>query len=124
MNLPSGQKIGAVPPWRERLRFLLDGIEVRGAAPVRTVPLLLCEISFGGQLVQGALDCGAGELQVGGDGAYPRPAFALGVGAVLEVHINGHGPVGNVRIGVDSSEVAHSAPHDFTWDSGSGFPVC
>lgn len=109
MDPSSVQKIGAVPPRRERLRFLLDGIEVRGTAPVGTVSGVLDQIAFGGQLVQSAFHCGAGELQVSGNRPDPRPAFALGVRAILEIHIDGHGPVRDIRVGVDSSKETHTS---------------
>lgn len=101
----------------------MDRIEVGRAAPIGPVAFLLNEIPLGSQLVQGTLHRGAGELQVGGDGAYPKPAFALGVRAVLEVHIDGHGPVGDIRVGVDGSKKAHGLPHDFTRDRETGLPA-
>ena len=50
------------------------------------------------QIIQSPLDGGAGEPQLGGDGPYPRPALALAVGMVLQVHIHRSGPV--VQVGL------------------------
>ena len=58
------------------------------------------------QVIQGPLDSRAGETQLGGDGSYPRPALALAVGVVFQVHINSPGPVVQVGL-IDLLKVSH-----------------
>ncbi len=50
------------------------------------------------QIVQGSLDSGARDVQLDGDGANSRPALALLVGVVFEVHIDHLGAV--VQLGL------------------------
>jgi len=50
------------------------------------------------QIIQGPLDGGAGEVQLGGDRPYSRPAFALTVGVIFQVHIDRSGSVAEVGL--------------------------
>ena len=59
------------------------------------------------QVRQGPLHGAAGELQVLRDPADAGPAGAVGVGAVLEVHIDCLGPVGQFLIRINASKVTH-----------------
>ncbi len=87
----------------------MDGIEVGGTAPIRAVSNCLDEIAIVSQLLQSTFYRGAGELQVGSNGSYSRPALALPIRAILQVHIDRHGPVGDIRVGIDGSKVAHGS---------------
>ena len=57
----------------------LDGIQIGCAAPIRTVPGKLLQVSTMLQVCQRSLDRGAGQLHVGRYGLDAGPAFALGI---------------------------------------------
>ena len=72
------------------------------------------------QIIQGPLDGGAGQPQFGGDRPYPRPALALAVSVVLQVHIHRPGPMAEVGL-IDFLEVSHySCPSSVRTTTGGG----
>lgn len=70
-------------------------------------PLFLFQMAGLDQIVDGAFDGAAGEVQFAGDGADGGPALAVLVGAILEVHINRLGAVREF-LGVNGGEVAQT----------------
>lgn len=76
-------------------------------ASVFSVSVIFLEIPGLFEVRDRPLDCGAGEVEVGGDGVDPRPTLAFSVGAIAEVHIDGEGTVRKLRVGIDSSKQAH-----------------
>ena len=107
MNPGWGQQQGAVLPWREAAPCLFDAVQIRRVAAVVTKAGLPFQIAVLFQIGQRPLDGGAGEGQIGGDGVDPGPAYALGGGAALEVHIHRLGPVGQGTVTVDAVKIAH-----------------
>ena len=72
---------------------LQDPIEVGSQTPILPPAVLLGDQPLLTQLIQGPLDGGAGEMQLGGNGPNPRPALALPIRMVLQVHIDRPRPV-------------------------------
>lgn len=78
------------------------------------------------EIVQRPLDCGAGEAQLRGYGADPRPAPPLTVCVIFEIHIDRSGPVAQVGM-VDVLKISHTRyPHGrrLFWPSGGSSPGC
>ena len=71
----------------------LDAIQVAGQAAVGTAAMGALQKSMTLQVCQGPLHRAAGQLQVLRDPADAGPAGVVGVGAVLEVHIDRLGPM-------------------------------
>ena len=86
---------------------LFYGVEVGGGAAVAAEACGFFQIAVLLQVVQGALYGADGQLQFPGYGFDPGPALVLLVGAVLQIHIDRLGPVGQVLIGIDALKVAH-----------------
>ena len=118
MNLPSVQENGTVPPWREGL-FSSDCIEIGCAATVGPMPRCPGKVALCLQFIQSTLHGGAGQLEPRGNCIDSRPALALAIGAILEVHIDRHGSMGDIRVGIDGSKITHSPTS--RPDMGSGF---
>lgn len=70
-------------------------------------PLFLFQMAGLDQIVDGAFDGAAGEVQLAGDGADGGPALAVLVGAILEVHIHRLGAVREF-LGVDGGKVTQT----------------
>jgi len=70
---------------------------VAGLAAVFTPAPLLAEKAAFFEVGYSALDGAAGQLQLRGDGADRRVAFAVPAGAILEVHVHSHRPVRQFR---------------------------
>ena len=113
---PIGQLEGILAPWRRgffkhggsgrRLLSLRNRIQIRRPPSVGPEPLDVHYISFTLQFRQRALNRRDGEIETGGDGFLARPAFSVGVGAILEIHIDRFRAVGQLRVGVDGSKKA------------------
>lgn len=71
-----------------------DAIQAAGQASIGTAAMRALQESLLLQVRQGPLHGAAGELQVLSDPADAGPAGVVGVGAVLEVHIDRLGPMG------------------------------
>ncbi|KAF5053489.1 hypothetical protein DSECCO2_397870 [anaerobic digester metagenome] len=121
MNRTSVQLADGVSPWREiRLfAFFTVGLffqnqPVAGIAAILPVARFLFNKPFLHQIIQGALDGAAGELQVGGYGLDRRPAIRTFSRTVTEVNINRPRPMGELigRGRINVVKVAHgsSAP--------------
>lgn len=106
-------------PLAERLRLLLYSVEVRCKTAVVAVARLFLKVAVLLQILDGALDSGAGEAEVIGDALDPRPALALGRGHALEVYIDRLGPVRQAVVSVDGIEVA-DAITPLCLDTGAG----
>ena len=59
------------------------------------------------QIGNRTLDRAFGKAEIGGNSLYARPAFALGGGHALEVHIDGFRPVRQAVVSVDSIKIAN-----------------
>ena len=62
------------------------------------VPMLL-------QIGNRTFYCASGEAEIGRDGLDPWPAFSLGGGHALEVHVDCLGPVWQAAIGIDRIKI-------------------
>ena len=117
MNPSRVQHMSAILPWwRVALLFCLsDGVQIGGVAAVDPMAGDLLQIAMLLQVMKCPLHGGAGQLHVGGDGVNPRPAFALGIGAIPQVHINCLSPRGQFGVCINGSEVTHcsSSPKVF-----------
>ena len=71
-----------------------DAIQAAGQAAIGTTAMGALQEPVTLQVRQGPLHGAAGQLQVLRDPADAGPAGAVGVGAVLEVHIDRLGPMG------------------------------
>ena len=71
-----------------------DAIQAAGQAAIGTTAVGAFQKTMMFQVRQGPLHGAAGQLQVLRDPADAGPAGAVGVGAVLEVHIDRLGPMG------------------------------
>lgn len=87
-------------PWRGRSFFsclirirLLDVVQITALAAVLSPALLLKETAALFKICYGTFDCAAGQLQLSGNGTNRRVAFAILVGTVMQVHIDGSRPV-------------------------------
>ena len=111
MNHTWVQQTGAAPPWRRAALFaaLSDGVQIGGTAAVGSMPGSLLQIPVLLQIMKCPLHGGAGQLHVGGDGVDPRPAFALCIGTIPQVHVDRPGPGGQFGIGIDGSKVTHGS---------------
>ena len=90
MNRPWGQQVSAALPWRRAALFaaLSDGVQIGGAATVGSMPGSLLQVAMLHQIMKRPLHRGAGQLHVRSNGVDTRPALALGIGAIPQVHIN------------------------------------
>lgn len=72
----------------------LDAVQVAGQTAVGTAAMGALQETVTFQICQRPLHGAAGQLQILRDPADAGPAGAVGVGAVLEVHIDRLGPMG------------------------------
>lgn len=79
---------------------LPEFIKQAALAAVVPPPLFFFQMAGLNQIVDGAFDGAAGEVQLAGDGADSGPALAVPVGAILEVHVHRLGAVREF-LGVD-----------------------
>lgn len=101
MNHTIGHREGKAPPLRPGMVFSqLEFVEQAALPAVVAPPLFLFQIAAPDQVIEGAFDGAAGELQIAGNGSDGGPAFAVFVGSIFEVHIHGFGAVRNF-LGVD-----------------------
>lgn len=75
---------------------LPEFVEQAALAAVIAPSLLLFQMAALNQVVDGAFDSTAGQVQLTGDGADGRPALTVFVGAILEIHIHRFGTVRDV----------------------------
>ena len=96
MNHPWVQQTGAAPPWRRAAFFaaLSDGVQIGGTATVGSMSGNLLQVAMLLQIMKRPLHRGAGQLHVRSNGVDARPALALGIRAIPQVHINGLGSGG------------------------------
>ena len=117
MNRPWGQQVSAAPPWRRAALFaaLSDGVQIGGAATVGSMPGSLLQVAMLHQIMKRPLHRGAGQLHVRSNGVDTRPALALGIGAIPQVHINCLSPRGKFGVCINGSKVTHisSSPNAF-----------
>ena len=117
MNHPWVQQVSAVPPWRRAALFaaLSDGVQIGGTATVGSMPGNLFQVAMLLQIMKCPLYRGAGQLHVRSNGVDTRPALALGIGAVPQVHINCLSPRGKFGVCINGSKVTHisSSPNAF-----------
>lgn len=117
MNRPWVQQVSAVPPWRRAALLAASsyGVQIGGTAAVGSMPGGLLQISMLLQIMKRPLHRGAGQLHVRCNGVDARPAFALCVGTVPQVHINCLSPRGQFGVCINGSEVTHisSSPNAF-----------
>ena len=109
MNRPWGQQVSAAPPWRRAALFaaLSDGVQIGGTAAVGSMPGSLLQISVLLQIMKRPLHRGAGQLHVRRNGVDTRPALALGIRAIPQVHINRLSPGGQFAVCINSFEATH-----------------
>lgn len=89
------------------LRLLsFHAIEIACEAAVVAVTVFLLYIPMPFQIGNRALDCAFGKTEVGGDGLYAGPAFALRGRHTLEVHIDRLGAVRQAVIRIDGIKIA------------------
>lgn len=81
-------------------------VKVGGEAPIFPPAWVLPQQPGFLQVIQRPLDSGTGESQFQCDGLDGRPAAALAVCPVLEVHIHTSGPVAQIG-SIDISETIH-----------------
>ena len=117
MNYPWVQQVSAAPPWWRATLFaaLSDGVQIGGAATVGPMPGNLLQIPMLLQIMKRPLHRGAGQLHVRRNGVDTRPALALGIRAIPQVHINRLSPGGQFGVCINGSEVTHcsSSPKVF-----------
>ena len=117
MNHPWVQQVSAAPPWRRAALFatLSDGVQIGCTATVGSMPGSLLQISVLLQIMKRPLHRGAGQLHVRRNGVDTRPALALGIRAIPQVHINRLSPGGQFGVCINGSEVTHcsSSPKVF-----------
>ena len=77
-----------------RFSNLFESIKIAGQAAIGTTAMGALQESMTLQVRQGPLHGAAGQLQVRRNPADAGPAGVVGVGAVLEVHIDRLGPMG------------------------------
>ena len=107
MNLSSVQELGAARPWR-RAAPLLYPVEVGRETAVVAVAVFSLDVAVRLQIGNGPLDRAFGEPKINCDSPDARPAFALGGGHALEVHVDCLGPVRNTVVSVDCVKKADS----------------
>ena len=109
MNQDSVQKICRPSPWREGLFMAFSSyhmVQIRGEASVLPPTRVFPQQSGFAEVIQCALDGGAGKPQLQGNGLDSRPAAALAVRPVFEVHIHTSGPVAQIG----SIDIEYAAP--------------
>ena len=106
MNPSSVQQTGAVSPWRELRLSSSPAVEVAGEAAVIAVAVLIFEVAVFLQIGYGSLDRAFRQPKIGRDGLDPRPAFDLGGGHALEIHIDRFGSVWQAVVGIDGFKIA------------------
>lgn len=107
MNRPSVHKKRAVLPWRKIVRFSLpNDIEIGCAAAVAAKACLFLQIAVLFKFAQRTLGRAAGNVQVRRNRPDPRPALAMPVRAVMQIHIDRFRSVGKSYISIDFSEKA------------------
>lgn len=81
-------------------------VEITREAAVVAVAGFLLDVPVSLQIGKGALNRAFGHAEIGRDGFDPRPAFALGGGHALEVHVDRLGPVRDAVVGIDRIKIA------------------
>lgn len=106
MNHTTDHQEGKVPPWWSGMVFSqLELVEQAALSAVVAPSLFLFQMAALDQIVDGAFDGAAREMQFTGDGADGRPALAILVGSIFQVHIHGLGAVRDI-FRVDGGKVA------------------
>lgn len=117
MNHPWVQQTGATLPWWRTalVAALSDGIQIGGTAAIGSMPGDLLQVAMLHQIMKRPFHRGAGKLHVCSNGVDTRPAFAIGIGAIPQVHINCLSPRGKFGVCINGSKVTHisSSPNAF-----------